>query len=371
MRAVTSARGYPGLKPAIAPVGCLVGMILTARPSCFEGDSMYYDIDKTCSYNALINIVIGGRGIGKTYGWKKKAIRDFVRKGKQFGYIRRYESELKEVKDTLFNDIIFNNEFPELDIQIKGNEYYINDELAGYAFSLTKAKDYKSASFPMVQNLLFDEFIIEGGRTGAGGYLSREPDKLLDLYETIARMRDVTLFMFANAITLANPYFLQWEITFPKGKNTYLKNDILAQVLEADSDFVSKKNSTRFGKIARELGYANYSIDNKFYLDEEALIIKKGKNTRFYFTLVWHGKKYGFWRDFDEQISILSYDYDPCCTLVFTLDKRDINASTLYMKSSLKHPYFRKLKEALETGTLAYESDKIKHELKSMLVLIF
>lgn len=41
---------------------------------------MYYDINNTLSYNALFNIVLGGRGIGKSYQWKIKAVRDFLKK---------------------------------------------------------------------------------------------------------------------------------------------------------------------------------------------------------------------------------------------------------------------------------------------------
>ena len=32
---------------------------------------MYYDYNKVLSYNAFFNFIIGERGVGKTYGWKK------------------------------------------------------------------------------------------------------------------------------------------------------------------------------------------------------------------------------------------------------------------------------------------------------------
>lgn len=330
--------------------------------------NMYYNIDKTMSHNALFNIVIGGRGIGKTYSWKKKAIRDFIRRGEQFGYIRRYEDEIKLVKTTLFNDIIFNDEFPGYTISEKNGLYFVDDEIAGYAFSLTKAKDYKSSSFPLVKNLLYDEFLIEGGTTGAGGYLKNEPDKLLDLYETIARMRDVRLFMFANAITMANPYFLSWDINF-NGRKTFRRGEILAQIIDATDEFVNKKESTRFGKIARDLGYANYSIDNKFMLDEPIKIAKKGKHTRYYCTLKYSGKYYGVWKDLDNSKVIISYSYDPCCTLLFDYDANK-SAMQKIIDESKKHPYIKIIKKALLSDTLYYEQERIKHELTKILSYI-
>ena len=71
-----------------------------------------------------------------------EAINDFLKKGKQFGYIRRYETELNLVKDNLFNDILLNGRF-DIKMKLVGNEWLINDEVAGYAFVLSKAKDYE------------------------------------------------------------------------------------------------------------------------------------------------------------------------------------------------------------------------------------
>ena len=43
--------------------------------------SMYYDINKTLSYNTLFNFVVGPRGAGKTYAAKKRAISNFLKRG--------------------------------------------------------------------------------------------------------------------------------------------------------------------------------------------------------------------------------------------------------------------------------------------------
>ena len=40
---------------------------------------MYYDYNKLYSYNALFNFIIGERGVGKTYGIMKKAVKDFIK----------------------------------------------------------------------------------------------------------------------------------------------------------------------------------------------------------------------------------------------------------------------------------------------------
>lgn len=359
-----------GVKATIAIKWPLQGDWLGSYILPYFGGTMYYEIDRTLSYGALFNLVNGGRGIGKSYGWKKKAIRDFLKYGKQFGYIRRYQSEIETVQESLFNDIMKNDEFPGHLIKYEKGVWTVDDEEAGYPFALTATKDYKSSSFPNVYNLLFDEYIIEKGRSG---YLKNEPNKLLDLYETIARSREgVILFMFANAITMNNPYTLAWDLYLPKNKRVYKRPDIpiLFELAQTSAEFKEMKEQTAFGKISRALGYAEYAVDNKFYLDSESVILKKGKNTRFYFKFVWKGKTYGVWFDNDSGYVIVSYDLDPYSTLTFTVDKDSINGTVAYVKQYEKHPYFKRLKEAFYSNNLGYESEKIQTEIKGMLEFI-
>ena len=42
---------------------------------------MYWDISKSLSYNCLFNFIVGARGVGKSYGAKDFAIRNFIKKG--------------------------------------------------------------------------------------------------------------------------------------------------------------------------------------------------------------------------------------------------------------------------------------------------
>ena len=59
-------------------------------------NSIFLDFNKPLSYNALLSFIITERGLGKSYGSKKFVAKRFINKGKQFVYIRRYKSELKQ-----------------------------------------------------------------------------------------------------------------------------------------------------------------------------------------------------------------------------------------------------------------------------------
>ena len=107
----------------------------------------YYTLQRVLSFNSLINIIIGERGVGKSYTCKKHVINRFIKKNEQFVYLRRYKTELKSSVPKFFDDIIANNEFPEAKFKVKNNLFYIDDNIAGYALPLSTANILKSTSF--------------------------------------------------------------------------------------------------------------------------------------------------------------------------------------------------------------------------------
>lgn len=59
--------------------------------------------------------------------------------------------------------------------------------------TLSTAQDLKSSNFSKVKYIIFDEFIIEEGQKKY--YLNNEVFIFLNLIETIARLRDVKIFL--------------------------------------------------------------------------------------------------------------------------------------------------------------------------------
>lgn len=88
-------------------------------------------------------------------------INKFLKNKKQFAYIRRYKSELKSAVPSFFQEIIKNNEFPNTELSTKGNKFYCNKEICGYALTLSTSQDLKSTNFSNVNTIIFDEFIID------------------------------------------------------------------------------------------------------------------------------------------------------------------------------------------------------------------
>lgn len=123
----------------------------------------FYDYNKILSYNVPVNVLIGERGVGKTYGMKDYLIRRYINKGEKFLYIRRYENELKSVfQKDFFGDI--KEKYPDYRLSSKNKKFTINGEVFGIAKRLTEAQDLKSVSFEDIKTIVFDEYAIEKNR---------------------------------------------------------------------------------------------------------------------------------------------------------------------------------------------------------------
>lgn len=239
----------------------------------------HYDGGQAISYNALFSFIIGGRSIGKTYYFKRKCVKDFINKKRQFIYLRRYKEELQKTIKTFFNDIAW--EFPGHSFDIKSNKFYIDGEVAGYYFPLSTSHILKSMSFPDVFTIIFDEFIID---KSAYHYLPKEVNAFLNFYDTISRDRDIKVYFLANAITMTNPYFLYFNIGLPKKPPFELSHNgnILLEYVSS-AKFAENRRRTRFGQLTQDTEYGDFSFNNKFLLDNYDFIERKTNKCNFYF----------------------------------------------------------------------------------------
>ena len=258
---------------------------------------MYYDYSRVLSYNAMLNFLIGERGVGKTYGASKFVVKQWVKKGEEFAYIRRYGSELEESVPKFFKGLITNEEFPDHTLTAKGNEFFCDDVTIGYALQLSTAQNLKSVNFDGVKTIIFDEFIIEEGQKKY--YLKNEVFIFLNLLESIARMRKVRVFMLANAVTVTNPYFLYFDLSLPYNSDIKLfkENTILVQYMK-NEEYRNAKEQSPLGKLVKGTTYEDYAIKNQFIQDNKSFIEKKQASSKFGFAFIYDSETFGVWFDY-------------------------------------------------------------------------
>ncbi len=321
-------------------------------------NTFYYTLQRVLSYNALINIIIGERGVGKSYTTKKHVINRFIKKSEEFVYLRRYKTELKSSVPKFFDDIKANNEFPGQDLKVKNNLFYINGNIAGYALPLSTANILKSTSFAKVKTIVFDEFIID---KGCYHYLQNEVEQFLDIIETVGRLRDIKVFLLGNAISITNPYFTYFNLSLPYNSDIALfkEGSILVNYIKNDK-YREVKKASRFGKLIEGTEYGKYAIDNEFLRDSKAFIRKKEKSSKFYFILILNNTPYGVWNDYKNGFMFISEDYDPNCPVRYALNSKDHTEASILIRVR-NSPLVKSVIDHYRLARLCFESQKIKN----------
>lgn len=341
-------------------------------------NSMFWDLNRTLTHNRLVNIIVGNRGGGKSYGAKKRGIDNFIKNREQFGYIRRYKEDLKDPMLKYFDDIADN--YPDYEFKADSKYFYIRirpadekqkwteKDIAGYGFALSTAAGKKSIPYPRITTLTFDEFLIEKGNQH---YIPDEPGKLLNLYETIARPGTghprVVLFMLANAITITNPYFLYWDLKMPdkmdKNGKWIWKHPTRPILVEdvRNADFIKAKTETEFGALIAGTKYADYSINNEMLQDNYTFIEKKSPKARYYFTFIYGGRSYGVWADFNAGRMWVSEDVDPSFLLTYTLTLKDHRPNTMFLKTGRRSTHFKTFLDNYRLGNVYFENINVKN----------
>lgn len=180
-----------------------------------SNDIKWYSLENILKYDVQYYIIFGERSNGKTYAVCEKLIDDFFEKGYEFGLIRRYEEDIKAKNmDTYIPLDLKKYMLEKYNHHVKfyrGKWYVYEDGLEGkisectvfgHAFSVANANRTKSLSFPLIENLVFEEFM-----SMSCDYLPDEINLFLNLISTIVRFRHTPkIFMLANAISKYSPY---------------------------------------------------------------------------------------------------------------------------------------------------------------------
>ena len=326
--------------------------------------SFWYDISSVLSYNALLYYVIGERGVGKSFSAKKYVINHYIKKNKKFVYLRRYKTELKESVPKFFDDIKMAGLFKDKSFNVESNKFYMNKKCIGYALPLSTANILKSASFSDVDTIIFDEFIID---KGCYHYLANEVEQLLDIVETIGRLRDIKVLFLGNAISITNPYFSYFNLSLPYNSDiATFKDGLIVVNYIKNEEYRKVKHESKFGKLVAGTKYGEYAIDNKFLRDSKAFIGKRPENSKFIFTIKYNGSYYGVWCDYNTSFLFISTKYDPNSPIVFTFNTDDHTEHSQMVKIS-KFDFFKAVIQKFRNAELYFENIKIKNEILELI----
>lgn len=267
----------------------------------------YYDGTRLLSMTDIngkkpeIYICTTNRSAGKTTYFSRLCVNRFNDKKEKFALIYRFNYELDDCADKFYKDIgrLF---FPGTEMTSKRrangifHELYIGKEHCGYAISLNSADQIKKYShlFSDISRMLFDEFQSETNH-----YCADEVTKLISVHTSVARgageqIRYVPVYMLSNAVTLINPYYIEFGISNRINSETkFLKGDgfVLEQGYNKTASEAQKQSG--FNRAFARNKYVAYASENVYLNDNLAFIEKPDGFPRYIATIKYNGTNFG------------------------------------------------------------------------------
>ena len=237
----------------------------------------YYSIDKIKKLDCEYNILLGERSNGKSYAVKQNALIDAWNDSILFVYLRRWQLETKaNIVESYFADApvkaitsgkcncisVFRNECFFANMDDSGTITRVKK--CGRIMYLSGADHYKSMSFPNYGNIIFEEFITDGG------YLYNETKLLFGLVSTVARRKKIKVWMVGNTISRLCPYFSEWEL-----KNIPKQEQGTIEIYERFTDQIDENGKPVVVKIAVEF-CENSGNNSKMFFGASQQMITNG-----------------------------------------------------------------------------------------------
>ena len=274
--------------------------------------NQFFEWGPVFSRNAPITMVVGARGLGKTYGLRKECISEFLKKGLRFVEVSRFKSEQKQVSKGYFNRV--SAEFPGCEFEVRGSEGFVWRgkttekgkkvwEKLCFFVSLTELQTAKKRTFDKVHRVIFDEAVIDRADR-YHRYLPNEWELLAGLIDSVSRERAESeihpqLFLLGNAVDLSNPFFQQIGLMDEPqtGYRWFLNKLFLLVVPEAKSYSEAKEKETLAGRMLAGTAAGEAANWNRFSTEFEGVIAKKPSTARFEVGLRWKEEQFGLWFD--------------------------------------------------------------------------
>ncbi len=333
----------------------------------------FYDWHKTLSYDADVTMVIGPRGVGKTFGLRKQCIKDYLKDGSRFVEVVRFKTELSGVSDGYFNRLQDLSDFDEYMFRTDARYGWIAKippktegenkkpkpewHLLCYFIALSDAQRMKKRTFDKVRRIIFDESILERADR-YHNYLPNEFGILANLVDTVSRERADTdsirprVYLLGNACDLANPYFTAYKVgtNLQFGYRWYANKTFLLHYVEGGEYAREKLTGTVAGRMMQGTAAATVAISNEFIGTNNEFVAKKPRTAKFSFGIKCNGQSYGIWLEFQQGLYYVTSNIPnntDCPIYALTVEDNQINyiaaRSASKTMSYFKEIYFMNL----------------------------
>lgn len=231
------------------------------------------------SKQAAFIMVVGARGVGKTYG----VMRELRQRKQPFIYLRRLKTQIDNCgKNTgnPFKRLNMDCGWNILPFSVGGNiefrETDRNGDLVAVGVALSTVATVRGIDFSDFNYIVFDEAVAMIGEKP----IKNEFEAFLNFYETVNRNRElngerpVQAILLGNANKLSNPYFTGWHfmktsLKMLRGKQMVYQTPDSSRIMIMlqDSPISKRKAETAVYQNGTE-GFVSMALDNVFRTDE-------------------------------------------------------------------------------------------------------
>lgn len=327
----------------------------------------YYNFDKVMSFDGVYNFIVGGRGIGKTYGAIKAAIKRCIKHDEEFIYLRRYKDELATARQNFFTEMV--HEFPDFEFRIAGNKGDYRPivhegepkpewKRLVHFVPLSTTQANKSVAYPKVTRIIFDEFIIE---KGAVHYIRDETRVFNNFFSTVDRWKDKTKVQFlANSVSITNPYFVDFKIDPDAGEFVVKEKGFVVVHFVDSTDFMNEVSKTRFGQFIEGTEYAEFAMSNKFADNDARLIQPKTSEAMYVYSLRLSDRDVSIWGDYEAGVYYVQ-EAQPARPYMFTIYPEKVSDDCGLLIRSDK--MLSKVRTSFRYARLRFDSPQTRNSL--------
>lgn len=349
----------------------------------------YYEWRKVFSrqtgHQGEVCIVIGAKGIGKTFGLRKQCVSDFIKKGWRFCEVCRTKDEMKVVREGYFDKLQNAGFFKEYMFKVTGQTGYIAREPAKdddgeyvekpswepicYFVALTAFQTEKKRTYVNVRRFIFDEAIIDR-KDRYHRYLPNEFMIFANLLDSVSRQQpegeQYRVYILGNACDLTCPYMRYLGINkVPEFGFSFWHNKSVLLDYVKPWDAEERESKTLVGRMLNGTEEADMVFGNKFLVDYAGDICRKSADAKYAYAIKYNGKVYAAWIDYRQGLCWISAKLPKDAPNVFALTKKD--ATLDYLAIERSSDYLQALNRFFYLGALRYESPAIREMFLTIL----
>ena len=344
----------------------------------------FYSPIKLISTNKPYLFSLGVRSSGKSTGWLIHLLREFMRDGKQFIYLRRDKEELDATAEHAFDNavLIYNSyykdndkggKFPQIEsFEYRKQTYTINGNVAGYGMSLSTQQKAKSLPLSGVWWILYDEFLISkaGGRyLGGKDNLFKECEALMSLFITVDRgiskpfRNELRCVCIGNNETYMSPIFMRMGIDkYLTKESKFINPKDTGWALEQTFAVNALKDSKQSNAYLLSSDYnRQYSFGGGVF--DETFIGKPDCAIYPMCNVKYNDNMYGLAQTADGGMFVSCKPYNVSVTLALTGPD---HAPNYQLCKEWRNSYFLvSLRDSIQRGRIWYETQRCKYAIET------